>query len=271
MAHDFDAGFAPPYDQLCRDFPGDTVYPAKDFRTEWGPIFHRGRLDGSARVLAIGQDPAQSESIARRILVGTAGHRFQGFLFKLGIDRSYVMINTFLYSVYGQQGGSKHRNDGSIIAYRNLWIDTIFANNSIEAVITLGTLADGAWQAWKKTATGRTCDPAYAHITHPTQPDSASKGDTKKQAQLVKQMLQNWNAALSAVKPQIKHPDSQRALVPYGDSFLAGELVEIPEADMPPGVPPWMRGASGWATRTGATTALKRATITVTVPAAFRN
>jgi hypothetical protein len=31
------------------------------FRLEWGPIYYRGRLDGSARVLVIGQDPAADE------------------------------------------------------------------------------------------------------------------------------------------------------------------------------------------------------------------
>ena len=45
----------------------------------------------------------------RRILVGEAGHRTQGLLAKLGIDRSYLMVNTFLYSVYGQAGGEQHK------------------------------------------------------------------------------------------------------------------------------------------------------------------
>ena len=98
----FDPGYGEePFASLVASYPGAVAYPAGGFRLEWGPIFHRGRLDGTARVLVIGQDPAQHETIARRILVGEAGHRLQGFLFKLGIDRSYVMVNTFLYSVYG--------------------------------------------------------------------------------------------------------------------------------------------------------------------------
>jgi len=271
MPHEFDPGYGKaPYDQLCRDCPDEVVYPYQDFRYEWGPIFHRGRLDGTSRVLVIGQDPAQSETIARRILVGTAGHRFQGFLFKLGIDRSYTLINTFLYSVYGQQGGTKHQKDAGIIAYRNQWIKAILSNNGIEAVIALGTLADGAWQAWTKTPESKAFKPAYAHITHPTQPEEASKGDKTKQAQLMQLMLLNWNAALTSLKPQIKHPDAVRALVPYSAAFLPGELVEIPEADMPAGTPAWMRSATSWASRTGNSPQLKRATIAVTVPAAFR-
>ena len=271
MKHEFDFGYCrAPYDQLCGNYPDESVYPYKDFRSEWGPVFHRGRLDGTSRVMVIGQDPAQSETIARRILVGTAGHRFQGFLFKLGVERSYTMINAFLYSVYGQSGGTKHQNDPGIIAYRNQWINAILANNNIEAVITLGSLADSAWTAWKKSAESKAFNPAYAHITHPTQPEGASKGNATKEAQLMTQMLQNWNLALSALKPQIKNPDADRDLVPYGAKILATELAEIPEADFPPGIPAWMRGIGSWASRTGTSAVIKRATITVTVPGPFR-
>jgi uracil-DNA glycosylase len=76
-------------------FPGAEIYPAADFRVEWGPIFYRGWLDGSARVLVLGQDPGQHESIARRILVGEAGQRVQGSFRKLDIEHSYVMVNAF--------------------------------------------------------------------------------------------------------------------------------------------------------------------------------
>jgi hypothetical protein len=40
----------------------------------------------------IGQDPAQHETIVRRILVGEAGRRLQGFLAKLGVTKSYTLI-----------------------------------------------------------------------------------------------------------------------------------------------------------------------------------
>jgi uracil-DNA glycosylase len=63
MGRPFDPGyFAEPFTALASEYPGDEVYPSSQFRVEWGPIFHRGRLDGSARVLVIGQDPAQHES-----------------------------------------------------------------------------------------------------------------------------------------------------------------------------------------------------------------
>jgi hypothetical protein len=55
MAHDFCPGYTnAPFDALVADYPGEDKYPLDDFRVEWGPIFHRGRLDGSAKVLVLG-------------------------------------------------------------------------------------------------------------------------------------------------------------------------------------------------------------------------
>lgn len=63
MALNFDPGYVgEPFQTLCDQAPDASVYPCNAFRTEWGPIFHRGRLDGSARVLCIGQDPAEHEA-----------------------------------------------------------------------------------------------------------------------------------------------------------------------------------------------------------------
>src|ERR1700712_3601136 len=113
MPIDFDPGyFREPFISLVKEYPGVNVYPPDQFRVEWGPLFHRGRLDGSARVLVVGQDPAQHETIVRRILVGEAGRRLQGFLAKLGISRSYVLVNTFLYSVFGSVKAATAKNAG---------------------------------------------------------------------------------------------------------------------------------------------------------------
>ena len=135
-----------PFATLVAEYPGEDVYPSADFRVEWGPIFHRGRLDGSARVLVLGQDPATHESISRRILVGEAGQRVQGLLAKVGITDSYVMVNTFLYSVFGQQGGEEHAQDAAIAAYRNRWLDALLVDTEVTAVLALGRLARSAYQ-----------------------------------------------------------------------------------------------------------------------------
>jgi hypothetical protein len=272
MPHAFDPGpAAEPFLTLAREYPGEETYPADSFRVEWGPIFHRGRLDGSARVLVIGQDPATSETIARRILVGAAGHRVQGLLAKLGIDRSYAMVNTFLYSVRGQQGGESHDQDAAIAAYRGRWLQALLAPGRIEAAIALGHLADSAWRAFASSgATAGAASLPYAHVTHPTQPDSSSAHFPRaeqpaKRAEAIKAMLANWNAALTRLHPHIAHPDAARPLALYGDAFADVELAEIPEQDMPAGLPAWMRSPSAWAQRTTGQAA-EGAAIVVTRP-----
>ena len=263
--HDACPGYgAEPFRTLCADFPDQSIYPGADFRVEWGPIFHRGRLDGTAHLLVIGQDPAAQESIARRILVGGAGHRLQGLLAKLGLTRSYVMVNTYLYSVYGQGGGEAHNDDLNIAKYRHRWFDALLAGANVQGVIALGHLADAAWQRYRTTPKGKTVQVTYQAVRHPTYPESASKGDKQKQKQLMAQMLQGWNAAIDAFRPVLT-ADKPTPLAHYGSTIKHAELAEIPECDLPPGIPDWMRGSDGWATRTG-TGAAKRRTITVTIP-----
>src|SRR3954454_17015942 len=135
--HPFCPGYErEPFRTLASDYPGPDVYPPRDFRVEWGPIFPRGRLDGTARVLALGQDPATHETITRRILVGEAGQRVQGLLARLGITTSYVMINTFLFSVYGQSGGTRHIKDSAVAAYRNRWLDALLVRDEPEPALS---------------------------------------------------------------------------------------------------------------------------------------
>jgi uracil-DNA glycosylase len=270
MAREFDPGYArEPFRTLCEEYPDESVYPQADFRTEWGPIFHRGRLDGTARVLAIGQDPAAHESIARRILVGVAGQRVQGFLRKLGLTRRYVILNTFLYSVYGQGGGERHRNDPAIAAYRNRWFDAVMAPGRIKAVVAFGGLADSAWQAWKATPTGAAAVVTYVHTKHPTWPDSSSGGDPGRLAAATKQMLAQWNTAIETLRPAIRPKDVSDPLVPYGETWVPGDTPPIPAYDLPAGLPAWMSGGQDWAVRQGDTPKKKRANVMVTVPSAF--
>lgn len=244
-----------PFKALVANYAGEDVYPTAKFRTEWGPIFHRGRLDGSARVLVIGQDPASHESIARRILVGEAGQRVQGFLHRLGIDRSYVLLNAFLYSVYGGSG----KATPAITAERNAWFDAVAAKSDLQAVVALGGAADKAYQAWpgKDGATW-----SYAAMTHPTYPESASGP----KAAAWQKLVESWNAALEVHAAGPLTPDTPRPLVPYVSKITDADLAPIPAEDLPPGLPAWMRSLDAWARRVGETPAEKRATIVVTIP-----
>jgi hypothetical protein len=245
---EFDPGpVQDPFRALATTYPDASAYPFSDFRVEWGPIFYRGRLDGTARVLCIGQDPGQHENLLRRILVGEAGRRVQGFLQKLGITRSYVMINALLYSVYGANG-AKYVDDIPVANYRNEWISGIMAPGRVQAVVTFGQLARKAWELWKSSQAGAGSSVPVQHLTHPTQPESAGKTSAER-AELTKALLEQWNAGLSALRPAITSPDEQIPNTLYSTAFAETDKVDIPSFDLPPGIPAWMYDNDGWATR----------------------
>jgi hypothetical protein len=273
---EFDPGpVQEPFRTLAETYPDATAYPFKDFRVEWGPIFHRGRLDGTARVLIIGQDPGQHENQLRRILVGEAGRRVQGFLEKLGITRSYVMINALLYSVYGANG-AKYVDDPFVAGYRNKWIDGFMASGNVQAVVTFGQMARKAWEVWKQTPAGSAWNVAVQHLTHPTQPESAGNS-TAERAQLTKKMLEQWNGGLKALRPAITSPDQPIPNTLYGEGFADADKVDIPSFDLSAGIPGWMYDNDGWAERgypsklpvtntTAEKLLLKRSVIVIKVP-----
>lgn len=268
--HEFCPGYTQePFHGLAEDYPGPDIYPAGDFRVEWGPIFHRGRLDGTARVLVLGQDPAAHETITRRILVGEAGQRVQGLLARTGITTSYTMINTFLYSVYGQSGGSHHAHDPKIADYRHRWLDALLApaggDSPITAVIALGSLARTAYASWADTQPQAAARLHLAAIKHPTYPESASAAGGISLAAATAALLADWNAHLPGLRAHIQ-PDQPVAEHLYSDHWEAGDLTPIPEADLPAGSPAWWTSLDAWARRTGDNAQTKRATITVTVP-----
>ncbi len=248
MEHDFDPGYPERFWPLLAEHPGPETYPPDSFRVEWGPIYHRGRLDGTARILVLGQDPAAHEAISRRILVGLAGQRVQGFLAKLGISRSYVMINAFVYSVYGQEGGEAHRDDEAIAAYRHRWLDELAASSDLDAVVTFGQLAGSAYSRWRTTPAGKASKAKVVRLTHPTAPESASASGQVDLEEATRRLLEGWNKGLATLS-KVVTPDRARKLVPYGTRFTRKDLTPIPECDFPPGVPAWMRSSEEWAWR----------------------
>jgi hypothetical protein len=260
-----------PFAGLAADYPGAEAYPPADFRIEWGPVFHRGRLDHSALVLVLGQDPGQHECIARRILVGEAGQRVQGFLRKLGIERSYVMINAFLYSVFGQSGGERHAGSPPIIDYRRRWLDALLGNDGrVQAVVAFGHLAHDAFGRWAEANPARAGELAVERLTHPTMPEASSHGSAERRREATRRLLEQWNGALERLHAALPERDEERELVPYGEDLVPEDRAPIPEFDLPAGSPPWMRSLRQWATRRGDSVDDKRACIEVVVPRAER-
>ncbi len=201
-------------------------FSGNPFHTHFGPVFYRGRLDGHARVLVIGQDPSTDEVLAQRAFVGQAGQGAQNFLSKLGLTRSYLMFNTYLFGVQSSSlsGGAVTATEPTIMAYRNSLFDRAKATNTLEAILAFGAQANTSAINWP----GRGAIPVV-HLAHPTAPAGVAA---------------DWNMHLSAAQSAIS-PDSDGHVdtTPY-DTTMPLPHTDVPRRDLPFGIPPW-HGAGG--------------------------
>src|SRR3990167_1071148 len=79
---------------------GDTQ---EKFRWEFGPMWYRGRLGANeVQVFVVGQEGAQDENVSNRSFTGSTGTKTQKFLNHLGVYKSYLFLNTFVYTINGQ-------------------------------------------------------------------------------------------------------------------------------------------------------------------------
>jgi len=227
---DFDPGPPPEWQQLFGNAPLDHYisHASGRFRIDYGPVYYHGRLDGTARLLIVGQDPATDEILAQRAFVDRSGQRLQGLLQKIGISRSYTMLNTFLYGIRGQFDSEmkKITREAPIIDFRNRLLDRVVATNSIEVVITIGAGARDAVERWPQ----HTQYPTF-NLIHPSAPEQM--------------VLPNWNQQLSGLIDAIA-PDDPALLdpTPYGDVYTAEDELAIPRFDLPFGIADW-HGTSG--------------------------
>src|SRR5262245_8561029 len=179
-------------------------HPSGRFRTEFGPVYYRGRLNNSVKLLIVGQDPSTDEILAQRNLVGSAGQRVQRLLNKVGITRSYVMFNTFLYGIKGQMDAVMNAAalEPTILNYRNSLFDKTAGASAIQAIISFGNGADLAVTNWAARPAGL----PWFQLTHPSAPDNA--------------VLPNWNAQLNNLRAAVT-PDSAALvdMTPYGAAF----------------------------------------------------
>ena len=233
----YDPGPPPEWDDFFAGapLPYYEQHPSGRFRQQFGPVYYRGRLDGSARVLILGQDPATNELIAHRVFVGRSGQRIQGLLNRLGITRSYIMLNTFLFSVYDQFDAELEQIsvEDTIITYRHAFLDRLIEENQIEAIFTMGKGAHHGAGLWP----GKGDIPVY-EFTHPAALNYAA-------------LFSNWNAGIDVMKDVVRpDEDGTPTYAHYGSRWEEGDLPAIPRFDLPFGIPDW-HGTSSRATRDG--------------------
>ena len=194
------------------------------FWYDWGPIFYRGRMDGSAKVLCIASDPGPTERVAGRTLVGDAGQRVQGFLTKLGLTRSYACVNAYAYALLPSraQDAIPILSEPAQRTWRNALFDLV-TGPSLQAVVAFGQQARIAVEQWDTKP-----DVMIKQVPHPSSRDA-------------KRLIDEWRAAIidlrGAVSPD---PDGNAAAPNYAGNFAETDYARIPPGDLPFGVPGWL-------------------------------
>ena len=148
---------------------GTAVLGREQFRWHFGPMFYRGRLtDGDVKVLIIGQEGAQDESLAHRSFIGGTGSRMQHVLNHLGITRSYLFLNTFVYPIFGQYNtklrGLAQDPDSPIVQHRHTLWNEVLDRNDLRLVIAVGTAAKDSVVTWI-TSRGGSCPGGLEDLT----------------------------------------------------------------------------------------------------------
>jgi uracil-DNA glycosylase len=232
VAQQFCPGPPPVYAHRFAIAPNlEALFPGA-FRPAFGPVFYRGRLDGSARLLVVGQDPSSDEQLVRRAFVGFSGQRLQRFLDKLGLVSSYTIVNTFHWCVQGNYSTNSALRDAiehpDVVAWRNDLLDQLVADNEFDAVVAIGTPAREAveihWPGAEQFAD------RVVPIWHPSALD-------------VEHLLSSWNGGLSRLL-ELVTPDGEPDPTPYGTEWTDADHAPIPRRDLPFGTPDW-HGSGG--------------------------
>ena len=225
---EFDAGPPQEFAEIFARSPNYEPYK-EHFWYDWGPIFYRGRLDGSARVLCVASDPGPTERVAMRTLVGDAGQRVQGFLAKIGLIHSYICLNAFVYALHPSSfwEGREILRDPEHLEWRNELFDKVKGPN-LQAVVAFGAQAQDAVVLWE----GKGNLPVF-EVPHPSSRDP-------------ERLLDAWREAVVRLR-DIVTPDPEADPSPpnYGSQFREEDYSRVPLADLPFGVPDWF-GDDSW-------------------------
>lgn len=202
------------------------------FWYDWGPVFYRGRLTGKARFLGIASDPGPTERIVGRTLVGDAGQRVQGFLEKVGLTRSYVLVNAFPVAVHPGKVSKAQPllDDEDQKRWRNRFYDLV-TGPELEAIVAFGSNAHIALDLWD----GKPDVPTFK-VPHPSSHDTS-------------RLLEEWRTAIPDLRAAVTpDPDGTQGGANYGSTFRESDYQAIPPFDLPFGLPPWV-GDDAWGRR----------------------
>jgi uracil-DNA glycosylase len=214
-------------------YQSETVDNRGLFWWDWGPVFYRGRLNKTAKVVGIASDPGPTERLVGRTLVGDAGQRVQGLMTKLGLTHSYVLVNAFAYAVHPSKVSKALPllADPDQATWRNHFYDLV-SGPEVQAVIAFGGNAQAALAQWTSAP-----DVPTFKIPHPSDHSTSD-------------LVTKWNAALPAMRTAVTPDEGGDNTGPaFGSGFPDSDYAPIPAADLPFGLPTWI-GNDSWG-RTG--------------------
>lgn len=226
---EFDRGPTRALAEHLMDAPGYTTEQRKFFWYDWGPIFYRGRLNGSARLLGIASDPGPTERIAARTLVGDAGQRVQGFLAKLGLTRSYLLVNAHPLALRPSRADDAEPLLAEPIRrdWRNDFYNQIVGPR-LQAIVAFGEQAKEALRLWTPRP-----DVPTLEVPHPS-----SRNATV--------LLNAWRDAIDELRSQVTpDQDGDATIDNYATRFRETDYQRVPPRDLPFGMPAWF-GDDAW-------------------------
>ncbi|MBL4850585.1 MAG: hypothetical protein JKY65_34135 [Planctomycetes bacterium] len=242
-AADMDAFDRGPRGRIARHLARAPRYPNTGdykgvFWADWGAVFYRGRLNGTARLLGIASDPGPTEGLpfVRRSLVGDAGQRTQGFLEKLGLTRSYVLVNAFSYPTRPSridQGRKLFRDFPEQLLWRNEYYDLLYSSGNIQGIALFGLQATKAFDLWNayRQAKGHPdlrLEVTVVDVPHP----SSGRGEWDSFAS--RSLARGWRRGISDLRKVVTPDDEALAKQPnYGLSFSEVDYAPIPPLDLP--------------------------------------
>lgn len=216
-----------------------------DTSTFWyafGPVLYRGRLDGTARVLAIASDPGPTECLpfVRRPLVGDSGQKTQGFLSKLGLTRSYVLVNAFAVALHPSKAAKAAellRNNAALKDWRHGLYDRLLAGGAIQAVVAFGGNAHLAYDVWAASNADVRAVPVFK-LAHPAAVDRSGSGNDAG--------LRKWAQAVTALRGIVTpDPGGDPGAPNFGKYFTEVDYVRVPRWDLPRVAPAYV-GDDSW-------------------------
>jgi hypothetical protein len=216
-----------------------------DDETFWyafGHVFYRGRLDGSAKVLGIASDPGPAECLpfVRRSLIGDSGQKTQGFLAKLGLMRSYALVNGFAVALRPSQktkGLNVLKNNAAIRTARHALYDGLFAGGHLQAIVAFGDVAHNAYDLWAAAHPAVKAVPVFK-LAHPAAVDRSSSGQDA--------ALIGWHNAVNSLRAIVTPDAGGSASGPnFGAYFTEVDYTRIPRWDLPKKAPAYV-GDDSW-------------------------